>query len=168
MWLLLSFWNNSWISLSNECSECRYVVNKSVRYVSVGHVHCFYEIIRSQLRTCEGDTGWLKRAARWTAAGCLHAARMRLPVAVETVVSPTQLNSRASGCCQWIIIDDALIGSLMQLSDRSLWALPLTTRAWFLCFALTFFNTLCFSVCSSKNRFFMNEITKTHRRTDTY
>lgn len=48
--------------------------------------------------------------------------RMRTPVAMETVVycvSPTQLNGRASGDCRCIMRDDALIGSLMGLSDEA-------------------------------------------------
>lgn len=52
--------------------------------------------------------------------------KMRTPVAMETVVcvSPTQLNGRASGDCRCILRDDALIGSLMGLSDEAPETLP--------------------------------------------
>lgn len=94
------------------------------------------------------------------AAGGLYAGEA---VAMETVVlSPTQLNGRASGDCQSIIRDDALIGSLMDLYDKLPETLP---------YMLTPCQTLPFPLClgllplfhAEAGRVFLNESTLTHK-----
>lgn len=95
------------------------VVNK---ITSVTNGHQFYEIMWSCLtkEVCTQYKLTNLEQPEWIAAGCLRAGEdENTGCHGNSSGSPIQLNRRASGDCQSVIRDDALIGSLMELSDES-------------------------------------------------